>query len=373
MMNYSEAVYWLALINESGLKLNVIKPVIQRWCVAEKRKLADLFELSSLAAFGLAGNEAEQAMAILDKLAEQAAKLEAWQAEGIELVLRTDSRYPRRLAQTLPPATQPLVLWVRGSAGLLNEPAVAMLGGEEPDAAATQLMAELTQALAAEEIGLISGYGRGLDRATFEAMLHTENGHAVIMLPMGLSAFAKTTTRLDEAVETGRISLASPFSPDQPYNDKLAEARNLLIDHLALVMLIPQADDDSMPRAGQILARGAPIFVDLTDTANNRTLIDQGALLLTDTGEVVEMVQQAMIDAVLLEPTEEEGAAEPTPATTPPPPPATTTLSDADDRDFALRVEDVEPIDRDEALEILSMGGKIPDVLRKRLKEETEE
>ncbi len=363
MSTYSEPTYWLTLIHESGLKLNVLKPVIQRWCVAGRRPLADLFELSALewsTTVGLSEREADRAVAARDKLPQQAALLAQWQAEGIEPLLQTDPRYPRRLVYTLPVANQPLILWVRGQAGLLNEPGLVILGSQEPDELLARLIGDLTKTLVGEGIGLVSGYGRGLDRATFEVMMATENGHAVTVLPMGLSAFAKTTTKLDAAVTSGRVVLVSPFTPSTPFQEKLAEARNLLIDHLALTLLIPQADEDSLARATAALNRGVPIFVGLTDTAHNRALIDQGALLLTDAGEVVEMVQQAIIDAALLEPAAVEPAALPA-APSSPAGPADTGES------FNLRSEEVEPLDSDEALEILSMGGNIPEVLRKRL------
>lgn len=376
MATYTETVYWLTLIYESGLKLNLIKPLIQRWCLMEKHLLTELFNLPAedwMAMFGLAEKEAGQALLARDKLARQAEVLGHWQAQGIETLTRTDPRYPQRLAVTLPPSAQPLILWARGALSLLHEPGVAMLGSQEPDGSTTNLIRELVQALVAEGVGLVSGYGRGLDRATFEAITTTAAGHAVAVLPMGLSAFAKTTHKLDQLVEAGRVVLVTPFSPDTPFQEKLAEARNLLIDHMALVLLIPQADDDSLQRASAALGRGIPIFVGLTDTANNRALIEQGALLLTDAGEVVELVQQAIIDAVLLEPANEEGAAGPLPVPASPSPLPSTPLSVDTDNDFALRTDDVEPIDSDEALEILSMGGKVPDVLRKRLQQEDEE
>jgi predicted Rossmann fold nucleotide-binding protein DprA/Smf involved in DNA uptake len=376
MPTYSETVFWLALINESGLRLNVVKPIIQRWCVVDKRALAELFELSALelsTTFGLTDHEAGQVLRTRDKLPRQAEVLTQWKAQGIETVVRTAQNYPRRLAATLPPATQPLLLWVRGVAGLLNEPGIAMLGGQEPDEATAILIKELVETLVTEGIGLVSGYGRGLDRATFEAVLNIEDGHAVAVLPMGLAAFAKTTGKLDSMVEAGRVTLVSPFSPDTAYQERLAEARNLLIDNMALALLAPQADEDSLVRASAALSRGLPIFVGLTDTTSNRTLIDQGALLLTDAGEVVEMVQQAMIDAVLLEPADERDEARPSPApgssSSIPPAPQTNDAAN----DYALHAETVEPIDSDEALEILSLGGKVPDVLRKRLKKEDEE
>lgn len=366
MADYPEVVYWLTLIFESGLKLNLVKPIIQRWCLVDKRSLADVFDLSTLewsTTFGLADPEARRAAAAHKKLSNQAALLAQWQAQGIEPIIQIDPRYPQRLADTLPPAQQPLILWAQGAFDWLNEPGLAILGNQSPDEAEAKFIDELMDTLVAEGIGLISGYGRGLDRVTFEAMLATENGHALVVLPMGLSAFARTTSKLAGPAEAGRIVLMSPFAPETPFQENLAEARNLLIDHLAMALLIPQADTASQERGGAALSRGLPVFVGLTDTAGNRALIDLGALLLTDTGEVIEMVQQVLIDAALRPEDETEPA-----ALAPPLPPSTPVAPlDAGDN-YALRSEEVEPLDSDEALEILSTGGEVPEILRRRLK-----
>ena len=372
MPDYPELIYWLALINESNLKLNLVKPIIQQWCFSERRSLTELFDLSPWewsTRFGLADDEANRAVTARDKLPKQAAVVAQWRAQNIEPLIRTDPRYPRRLIHILPPAKQPSILWARGALNLLNEPGVALLGGQIPDEPTTKLINELMRTLVNEDISLISGYGRGLDRATFEAMLATQGGWAVTVLPLGLSAFAKSTSKLEEAVATQRIVLVSPFAPDTPFQEKLAEARSLIIDHLALALLIPQTDDDAEARASAALERGLPVFVGLTDTTGNRALIDQGALLLTDAGEVIEMVQQAIIDTALLE--EDEALIEPA-SVAPVTPSFSATSADAGDN-YTLPVEEVEPIDSDEALEILSLGGNVPEILRKRLKKSTQD
>ncbi|MFN8456008.1 MAG: DNA-processing protein DprA [Anaerolineae bacterium] len=366
MQSYSELIYWLTLINQSGLKLNLVKPIIQQWCFTEQRPLAELFELSPLewaSRFGLADSEAEQASRAREKLAKQAAIVAQWQAQQIEPLIRTDPRYPKWLIHTLPAVKQPLILWARGAIERLNEPGVAVLGSQPPEAAA-KVMDEVMRTLLAEGISLVSGYGRGLDRATFEMMLTLENGWAITVLPMGLTAFAKSTSKLEAAIVANRIVLVSPFAPDTAYQDKLAEARNLLIDHLALALLIPQADDDSLARAKEALSRDVPVFVGLTDTAPNRALLDGGALLLTDAGEVVETVQQALIDDELLDDSAEPSLPQPiSPASIPP----AAILPPESSDSYALHTEEVEPLDSDEALDILSLGGNVPDILRERL------
>jgi predicted Rossmann fold nucleotide-binding protein DprA/Smf involved in DNA uptake len=368
MSNYPETVYWLTLIQKSGLKLNILKPIILRWCLTDRRSLADLFTLSPLeltTTFGLTDANAEAILAAAPQFPAMAGTLAQWQSQGIETLIRTDARYPKRLTRALSLAKQPLVLWAKGDIRLLNRPAVTIMGQDSPDPTQTAFITELITTLEAAEVGLISGYSRGLDRSTYELITATAAGFAVIMLPMGLAAFAQTTTRLDASVQAGQTLLVSPFPPETTYNEKLAEARNLLIDHLALALLIPDSDEESQARGMAALERGLPVLVK-SDTANNRDLLGKEALLLTDPGEVIEWVQQMMVDEVLLEDDDapesvfEAQVAAPLAATAPAEPELST-------EDYSLRAEEIPPIDSAEALELLSLGGEIPPILRDRL------
>lgn len=370
MQNYPEVVYWLTLVQESGLKLNLIKPIILRWCLQENRSLTELFALSPLelgATFGLSEADAGQILAVPAKLSEQAAQLARWQQQGLHLVTRTDPRYPRRLIHALSPVKQPLLLWAQGRVELLNQPVVALLGQAGQEKSTSNFITELVNTLEQEDIGLASGYSRGLDRDSFDLMLATSAGFTVAMLPMGLTAFTQTTSALNAATEAGRTVLVSPFAPETPYQERLAEARSLLIDHLALALLIPDADDEAQNRAVQALDRGLPVFVK-ENTPGNRQLLDQGALLLTDAGEVIDWVQQALVDDALLEAEDEAEPAIPGPLVTSPPAGLVSVAPSASDEDFKLRVEDVPLLDSDEAIEVLSLGGELPEVLRDRLK-----
>lgn len=364
MSDFSETIYWLALIQESGLSLNVLKPVLMRWCITEGRRAASLLTLSPLeltTTFGLSDADAGRILTARSKLEAQQQALTRRQSQGIEPIIRTDPRYPRRLVHTLSPAKQPLVLWVKGAAQRLNQPGVTVLG--QAGNTTAPFVAELLAALESDDIGIISGYTRGLDRTTFETMLATERGFTVAVLPMGLAAFGKTTRQLDGPVQAGRTVLVSPFAPDTPYQEKLADARNLIIDHMSLALLIPESDAAAQARANVALERGLPVFVK-ENTAENRELLDLGALLLTDAGEVLDWVQQAMVDDAMLEDdatTTETVVAAPLAATAPLDPPHS-------NEDYSLRSEDLPPIDSDEAIEVLSLGGEIPDILRQRLK-----
>lgn len=370
MSTYPEVAYWLALSNAGNLKLNVTKPVIQRWCVVDGRPLAELFDLSVLelsTTFDLSDTDAERIKATVESVDAQLNQLQRWQQDSIEPIILTDPRYPKRLLRTLPPEQQPLIFWAQGAAHLLNQPGVTMLGQQEPDPSTFTFIEALLTALEAAEIGLISGYGRGLDRVTFDMMMATDDGYTVAILPIGLQSMAKTTTKLERVLQSGRTLLVSPFSPATPFQERLAEARNLLIDHLTMALLIPESDEPSQHRATTALNRGLPVFVK-ADTAGNRALLDRGALLLTDPGEVIDWVQQAILDAAMqddVDEVEDVGAA-PLTATAP-------TDSPLPQDDFALKGDDVPLLDSEEAIEILSLGGEIPEILRRRLKKSEDE
>jgi predicted Rossmann fold nucleotide-binding protein DprA/Smf involved in DNA uptake len=373
MSTNNEIIYWLALINDSGLRLNLIKPVIQRWCLTERRSLSELVDLSPLeltTTFGLSDDQAERLIRSTARLEVWAGQLEQWLKQGIEPILRTDPRFPKRLVYYLLPVHQPLLLWIRGADFLLNQAGVTLLGQQDPEASTSDFIKTLMLALEHEEVGLISGYGRGLDRSSFEAMLKTPSGYTTAVLPMGLNAFADTTSRLDAAIEAKRTLLISPFNPDTPYQERLAEARNLLIDHLTMALLIPESDETSQDRAMAALERGLPVFVK-ADTANNRSLIERGALLLTDPGEVIDWVQQAIIDAAMRAEEEAEEAVK-NEAAAPLTMTAPTEAATSHD-DFALHSDDVALLGSTEALEILSLGGEVPEVLRERLKKKLKE
>jgi predicted Rossmann fold nucleotide-binding protein DprA/Smf involved in DNA uptake len=371
MADYAEVVYWLTALNSSGLKLNVLKPIILRWCLGENRSLAELYRLSTLeftTTFGLPESDAEQFLGAEAQIPHQAAKLAEWQSQGLVPIIRTDASYPKRFANHLAPIAQPLVLWGRGELALLNQPGVTILGQQGDDPSTATFIEELVAVLEQDGIGLISGYSRGLDRATFELMVNTPRGFGVAMLPMGLGAFLSTTPKLNEAISGRQALVISPFAPDTAFDEKLAQARNLLIDHLTLALLIPQSDEDAIARATAALERGLPVLIK-EDTAGNRELLKRGALLLTDTGEVIDWVQQALVDDAMQEtPPETPGgelAAAPLTVT------AQTSPDDSDD-DYSLRVEEVPPLDSEEALDVLSLGGEIPEVLRKRLEERSD-
>lgn len=362
----AEKAYWLALVYASNVKLSIVKSVVQQWYLMEGKALVDLFNLSAAEMsvhFEIAENDAAKILKSAESHARYLKQLSDWEAQNIHLLPLSHPHYPSRLLTNLPPQQQPLFLWAQGNSEIINQASVTILGNPEPSAEIIAEVDTLVTDLVHEDVGLVSGYGKGLDRIAFENALKLENGRGVAILPMGLTAFAKYAQKLSPAIDAGKAVLLSPFPPDTVFKDNFASARNLLVDSLATVLLVPHADELAQARASAALERGLPVLVGRTDTPANRTLIDAGAFLMTDIQEVVELVQQAILDHEIQrdEALKNKRAqkAEKKPA------PPIELLNDTDD--FKLHTEPLEVLEADKAIEILSAGGNIPTSLRKRL------
>lgn len=367
MDNHNEAAYWLALINNSGLKLSQIKPIAQQWHLMEGKSIAQIFNLPVAELgdrFGLTATQAQGLRKAADTHPAQLTLLNQWQAADIHLLTLSHPHYPSKLIYALPPKQQPLFLWAKGETQALAEPTITILGGESPRPEVIDFVDNLVELLVAENIAVVSGYGKGLDRLVFDSIIRQADGRGIAVLPMGLTAFSQVSQKLDQAVESKNCLLISPFAPDTAYKDVFADARNILVDSLALALLIPEADATIQARAKAALERGLPVLVGMTDSPENRALIDSGAFLMTDPGEVVDMVQQAIIDETLQAQIAQAPASDSAPPSAPSAPPQP--LLDADD-DYALGTEVADPMAADEALNILSSMGDVPDTLRARL------
>ena len=187
-----EAAYWLTLAYASGLKLARVKAIVTPWCIEGGQSLAALFELSPAEIairIGISDEEGEQVIAAASRVPEQAKWLARLKNDGMQLITRGDPRYPRTLIRRLPLALQPLLLFCQGDIRILNRPSVAVIGTRDADNEEVSLARELTTLLAEEGLVVVSGLGKGVGQAAFEAALSTEEGQATAVLPMGISAF----------------------------------------------------------------------------------------------------------------------------------------------------------------------------------------
>ena len=212
---------------------------------------------------------------------------------------------------------------------------------------------------------VLSGLGKGVGQATFNAATSTEGGQAIAVLPTGISAFPRipgTTGEMNALAEQGQVLLISPFHPEASFSKAQAVARNKLIVGLAEAVFVVAAGAEGVARetAEESLRLGKIVCVwDLdpalgSTVAGNQALIKAGALPIAGVPDILDALEVVVATAL-----ERMEAAELPPATSPSP--------------LTQVKENEAPYDSQAVLDLLSKTGRIPDALARRLGAESED
>ena len=97
-------------------------------------------------------------------------EIAAGDAIGARLLVLGDGDYPEMLAALDPP---PPILWTRGRADLLNQPAVAIVGARIASAGGQRIARGLAQQLGQAGHVVVSGMAHGIDAAAHEGSMQT--------------------------------------------------------------------------------------------------------------------------------------------------------------------------------------------------------
>ncbi|MGB9234008.1 MAG: DNA-processing protein DprA [Terriglobales bacterium] len=154
-----EATYWLALALTEGLGPSRIRKLVERFGAAERIFQASLTELEAT------GMRAVSAQALATGKSMELAQDELAKAveAKAQVVSLSDPEYPPRLKEIYDP---PVILFVKGSVGLLSQPGIAMVGTRHPTPYGTGMAERLATDLAARGLVIISGLARGVDTAS---------------------------------------------------------------------------------------------------------------------------------------------------------------------------------------------------------------
>lgn len=161
--------------------------------------------------------------------------------EGGEPITVLDGRYPALLACTADP---PPVLWVRGNAGRLGGPAVAIVGSRGATPYALAVAGRLGEELAGRGIVVVSGLARGVDSAAHRGCL-AAGGATVAVLGSGLDRIYPAEHR-DLSVSISKDGvLASELGPGAAPLPEHFPLRNRIISGISLAIVVVEASDKS--------------------------------------------------------------------------------------------------------------------------------
>ncbi len=251
-------------------------------------------------------------IALLERGAMLSLAVEKWTNQGLWVLGRSDTKYPKRLKQTLRHLA-PAILYGVGNIELLSTGGLAIVGSRDVDEEGFGYTQRVAQTCAAQEIQVVSGGARGVDQAAMLGVLDA-GGTALGVLADSLSK-AAVNSKYRPNIREGRLLLVSSYDPDAGFNTGNAMGRNKYIYALAdyaLVVSSSVGKGGTWAGAVEVLQRfkDIPVFVRMHPNVleGNQQLYNMGAKsfpvepwndslrkLLATAASCVESVQTAEI------------------------------------------------------------------------------
>jgi DNA processing protein len=206
-----------------------------------------------------------------------------------------EAGYPHRL-QMIDDA--PPLIAIRGEAGVLAMPQVAIVGSRNASAAGVKLTQQFTRGLGEAGFAIVSGLARGIDAAAHRASLATGT---IAVLAGGHDRIypAEHVELLDAILPCGVALSEMPFGWEPRGRD--FPRRNRLISGLSLGVVIVEAAkrSGSLITARLALEQGREVFAVPGSPLDPRaegtnSLIKQGATPVTEAADIVSVLQPIM-------------------------------------------------------------------------------
>jgi predicted Rossmann fold nucleotide-binding protein DprA/Smf involved in DNA uptake len=211
---------------------------LTNWLIENQLTPANLLELSikKLLLQNTIGRiDSHRLCALLERGVMLSLAVEKWTSQGLWILGRSDSEYPKCLKQKLRHSA-PAILYGVGNTKLLSQGGLAIVGSRDVDEEGLDYTQKVVQICAEQEIQVISGGARGVDRASMLGTL-AAGGTAIGVLADSLASSA-VAGKYRTSIQEGRLTLISACDPGDRFNVGNAMARNKYIYALANYALV---------------------------------------------------------------------------------------------------------------------------------------
>ncbi len=220
-------------------------------------------------------------LTLLERGAMLSLAVEKWTNQGLWVLGRGDSNYPKCLKQRLRHSA-PAILYGVGNIELLSRGGLAIVGSRDVDEESLSYTHRVAETCFAHDIQVVSGGARGVDQAAMLGVL--ESGGTCIGVLADSLTKASVNGKYRSGIKEGRLALISSYDPDAGFNAGNAMGRNKYIYALAdYALVVSSSLGKGGTWAGAVEAlekiRDIPIFVRMHPSASEgiRQLHDKGA------------------------------------------------------------------------------------------------
>ncbi|HEY6765481.1 MAG TPA: DNA-processing protein DprA [Candidatus Sulfotelmatobacter sp.] len=284
----SHILEWLAISLTPGLGPTRSRKLVEHFGSVEAVLRASLTELEA------SGILAVSAQALATGKSGELAREAIANAVAADttLVSIDDPAYPPRLKEIYDP---PLVLYVRGTAEVLTQPGIAMVGTRHPTPYGSGMAERLGCDLATQGLVIISGMARGVDTASHRGAISAK-GKTIAVFGTGADViYPKENSRLSEQILALGGALISEFPLGTSAFPQNFPIRNRIISGMSIGVLVVEAAEYSGTRitARCALEQNRDVFAVPGNVTNKNswgpnTLIKQGAKLVATWEDVWE-------------------------------------------------------------------------------------
>lgn len=258
---------------------------LAEWLQQQQMRPADLLELAAREKLQDITTHTklhpDRLSALLARGAMLSFAVEKWTNQGLWILGRGEAKYPKRLKQVLKHSAPPILYGI-GNIELLSRGGLAIVGSRDVDEEGLSYTRIVAQACSQEDMQVISGGARGVDRTAMLGVLEA-GGFAVGVLADSLARSA-VNSKYRSSIKDGRLTLISSYDPDAGFNTGNAMGRNKYIYALAdyaLAIASSVGKGGTWNGAVEALSKfkNVPVFVRMHPSApeGNRQLYNQGA------------------------------------------------------------------------------------------------
>jgi DNA processing protein len=276
---------WLRLIRSENIGPRTFRELINRYGGAS----AALEALPALVARSLKG----RAIRIADR-DETLREIEASRAMGVRFVATSDPAYPPllRMIDNAPP-----LLMIRGDAGALARPCVAIVGARNASASGLAFTERLARGLAREDYVIVSGLARGVDTTAHRACVET--GTVAVLAGGHARPYPSENVPLLEKIVQSGGAVISEMPLEWEPRGRDFPRRNRLVSGLSLGAVVVEAArrSGSLITARFAAEQGREVFAVPGSPQDPRAegtndLLREGATLCACVEDVTRVLQE---------------------------------------------------------------------------------
>jgi DNA processing protein len=217
-----------------------------------------------------------------------------FEEQGIQVLIREDEFYPRRLREIDQP---PPVLYVRGELLPEDDFSVAVVGTRRVTPYGRQIASELASYLGANGITVVSGLARGVDAIAHDAVMKA-GGRTIAVLGSGVDRIYPPEHERLAGQIISRGALVSDYAPGTPPDSTNFPPRNRIISGLSMATVVIEAGETSgaLITATFAVNQGREVFavpgsILAPQSKGTNRLIQLGAHPLLEMRDVLETLQ----------------------------------------------------------------------------------